>query len=98
MAKKKKAAVAVSEEKPLSDKVRPKEFKGQRFVQTKSPAAVKREIEEKTRAKKDPDVVAIDAYFSMKGISDPVCRAAMRAYTTSRFATYAEFEDIFSTF
>jgi hypothetical protein len=85
----------------MSDKPKPPEtgktFRGQKFPPIRTAESVQRDVDAQKPFNK-PDAVAIEVYFAVKGIRNPVSQAAMRAYTNIKRATVADWDAIFSKF
>lgn len=85
----------------MTDKPKPaatgKTWKGQKFPPIRSAESVKQDVDAQKPYDK-PDAVALEVYFAVKGIRNPVSQAGMRAYTNIKRATVADWDAIFSKF
>ena len=96
--KKEQPATKVSKsDKPASPETSGKKFAGQRFYSTSTPTARANSAAEQAKYNK-PNACSLNAYFATHGISDPVLRAMMEAFTPVRRATMDDWNKIFETF
>ncbi len=74
-----------------------KSYKGQQFVPVKTPeqVAADQALQEPYN---EPGAVPLTTYFAMRGITNPVAQAGMRAYTKVQKATPSAWDQIFETY
>lgn len=84
------------EEKPGDEVVLGKKWSGEKFPTIASVATHDARVKDKLNT--DENAVTLDTYFSNKRIIDPTRRAMMAAFTKTRKATVAAFDEIFSSF
>lgn len=71
-----------------------KQYRGQQFVPVKTPEQVAED--QAIQAEYSGDgAIALEVYFSMRGIVNPVMQASMRAFTRVQKATPADWDEIF---
>lgn len=91
---------AKPEEKPSKPKTAAprvgRQFPGQQHYAVTLPEEETKRIELQTKYDVE-GAVAIDVYFAVRNIKDPVMKASMLAYTTVRRATMDSWDELFAT-